>query len=57
MMEKKKKNWCFPSLEMKKRKNKGPTGIRTQVAGIRTLSDNQLHYRTSLATEVESIKI
>jgi hypothetical protein len=25
----------------------GPTGIRTQVARIRTLSDNQLHYGTS----------
>ena len=25
---------------------RGPTGIRTQVARIRTLSDNQLHYGT-----------
>jgi hypothetical protein len=28
------------------RKKLGPTGIRTQVARIRTLSDNQLHYGT-----------
>ena len=27
------------------RNRKGPAGNRTQVGGIRTLSDNQLHYR------------
>jgi hypothetical protein len=27
-------------------KEEGPTGIRTQVARIRTSSDNQLHYGT-----------
>jgi hypothetical protein len=30
------------------RKQVGPTGIRTQVARIRTLSDNQLHYGTRM---------
>ena len=29
------------------KRKKGPAGNRTQVGGIRTLSDNQLHYRAS----------
>ena len=32
----------------RQKEKKGPTGIRTQVARIRTLSDNRLHYRTAV---------
>ena len=34
-------------LEEANERKKGPTEIRTRVTGIRTLGDNQLHYRTS----------
>ena len=34
------------SFLKKQKRIEGPTGIRTQVARIRTLSDNQLHYGT-----------
>ena len=38
-----------PTLPTKRRRRakEGPTEIRTRVGGIRTLSDNRLHYRTA----------
>ena len=41
----------------KKPARKGSTGIRTQVARIRTLSDNQLHYGTELHIPEKLINI
>ena len=35
-------------LEEANERKKGPTEIRTRVTGIRTLGDNQLHYRSTL---------
>ena len=39
---------CVCPESGKGKTSRGPTGIRTQVAGIRTLSDNHLHYRARL---------
>ena len=39
-------------LEEANERKKGPTEIRTRVTGIRTLGDNQLHYRTTTTSYV-----
>jgi hypothetical protein len=40
-----------------KNRRSGPTEIRTQVGGIRTRSDNQLHYRTPHSKVLRQITI